>query len=183
MSVPFHPFQLDRRLRIVRWMVWLAFVVLLVAFFRTQILGHGAFQLQSEHNRLKPITLPAPRGLLLDRNGKVIAENIPGYTIALLPDDTAKLRATLHKIAPIVHLDSEDVARVLQRYLRAPYQPALVMAGAPLDVVAALEERRLEIPGLFIQTEPRRYYPDSGVASHLIGNVGEITEDELAAKR
>jgi penicillin-binding protein 2 len=57
------------------------------------------------------------------------------------------------------------------------------MPCAPLDVVAALEERRLEIPGLFIQTEPRRYYPDSGVAAHLIGSVGEITEDELTAKR
>ncbi|HEY6807970.1 MAG TPA: penicillin-binding protein 2 [Gemmatimonadales bacterium] len=183
MSVPFHPFQLDRRLRVVRWLVWGTFSVLLIAFFRTQILGHGAFQLQSEHNRLKPITLPAPRGLLLDRNGKIIAENIPGYTISLLPDDTTKLRATLRKIAPIVHLDSGDVDRVLQRYARAPYQPVLVMAGAPLDMVAALEERRLEIPGLFIQTEPRRYYPDSGVAAHLVGNVGEITEDELASKR
>jgi penicillin-binding protein 2 len=127
MTVPFHPFQLDRRLRVVRWLVWGTFGVLLIAFFRTQILGHGAFQLQSEHNRLKPITLPAPRGLLLDRNGKIIAENIPGYTIALLPDDTAKLRATLLKIAPIVRLDSVDVARVLQRYQRAPYQPAVAV--------------------------------------------------------
>ncbi|HSC58182.1 MAG TPA: penicillin-binding transpeptidase domain-containing protein, partial [Gemmatimonadales bacterium] len=78
---------------------------------------------------------------------------------------------------------SEAIARVLDRFLRAPYQPALVMANAPADLVAQLEERRINIPGLYIQAEPRRYYPDSGAAAHLLGTVGEVTEDERNSPR
>jgi penicillin-binding protein 2 len=178
MSAPFHPFALDRRYRMTRWLVLGVFTVLVIAFFRTQILGYSRYRLQSETNRLKEIVVPAPRGLILDRNGKVLADNIPGYTVSLLPDDTAKLRTRLIQIAPFADLDSEAIDRVLQRFLRAPYQPALVMANAPPDLVAQLEERRLNIPGLFIQAEPRRFYPDSGAAAHLLGTVGEVTEDE-----
>src|SRR5207302_8975900 len=120
----FHPYLLDRRLRVTHALVWGAFVVIGIGFFRTQILEHGRFKLQSETNRLRPITLPAPRGIITDRNGKVLADNVPGYTVALLPDDTIKLRATLKVMAPIVKLAGPDIDRVLQRYRRAPYQPA-----------------------------------------------------------
>jgi len=179
----FHPHLLDQRLRVVRVVVWATLGVIIIAFFRTQILGHGRFQLQSENNRLRPITLPAPRGIIRDRNGKVLADNVPGYTVALLPDDTIKLRATLKVMAPIVKLNAADIDRVLQRYRRAPYQPALVLANASFAVISALEERRVEIPGLVIQTEPKRYYPDSSIASHLVGYVGEATEQEIASPR
>ena len=179
----FHPHLLDQRLRVLRVVVWATLGVIVIAFFRTQILGHGRFQLQSENNRLRPITLPAPRGIITDRNGRVLADNVPGYTVALLPDDTTKLRATLRVMAPIVHLDSAAIDHVLQRYRRAPYQPALVVANASFAVISALEERRVEIPGLVIQTEPKRYYPDSALASHLVGYVGEATEQEIAAPR
>jgi len=178
-----HPHLLDRRLRAVRSFVWVVLGVLLVAFFRTQILGHGKYQLQSESNRLRPIPLFAPRGIIFDRNGKVLADNVPGYTVSLLPGPAANLRATLARIAPIARLDNTAIQRVLQRAARAPYQPALVIADVPFSVVSALEERRLEIPGLLIQTEPKRYYPDTTVAAHLVGYLGEVTEQERGTQR
>jgi penicillin-binding protein 2 len=178
-----HPHLLDRRLGAVKMIVWVVLGVLLVAFFRTQILGHGKYQLQSESNRLRPIPLPAPRGLIFDRNGKVLADNVPGYTVSLLPGPAANLRATLARIAPIAQLDAAAIQRVLQRAAKAPYQPALVIADVPFAVVSALEERRLEIPGLLIQTEPKRYYPDSTIAAHLVGYLGEVTEAERATQR
>ena len=178
-----HPHLLDQRLRWVTTFVWLVLGVLLVAFFRTQILGHGKYQLQAQSNRLRPIPLPAPRGMIFDRNGKVLAENVPGYSVSLLPGPPANLRATLARIAPIAHLDSADILRVLQRAVKAPYQPALVIADVPFAVVSALEERRLEIPGLLIQTEPKRHYPDTTVGAHLVGYLGEVTEGERATQR
>ncbi len=178
-----HPHLLDRRLRAVRMFVWAVLGVLLVAFFRTQILGHGKYQLQSESNRLRPIPLPAPRGIIFDRNGKVLADNVPGYTVSLLPGPPANLRATLARIAPIAHLDNVAILRVLQRAAHAPYQPALVIADVPFAIVSALEERRLEIPGLLIQSEPKRYYPDTTIAAHLVGYLGEVTEGERATQR
>jgi len=179
----FHPHLLDRRLGMARTGVWIVIGILILSFFRTQILGHGKYQLQSETNRLRPIPLPAPRGIIYDRNGRVLAENVPGYTVSLLPGLEANLRSTLARIAAIANIDSIEIERVIQRARKAPYQPALVLGDAPFSVVSALEERRVAIPGLLIQAEPKRSYPDTAVVAHLIGYVGEVTEGERATKR
>src|SRR6266571_4556617 len=160
----FHPHLLDRRLRVARAVVWLVIGVFVVVFFRTQILEHGKYRLQSELNRLRPIPLPAPRGLIMDRNGKVLAENVPGYTVSLLPGDEDSLRATL-------------------RRSRAPYLPVMVLTNAKFELVSALEERRVIFPGLLIQPEPKRHYPDSSLVAHLVGYVGEVTEAERGQRR
>jgi len=177
------PHLLDAKLRAARVFVWISIGVITIAYFRTQILGYGKYELQSESNRLRPITLPAPRGVIVDRHGAVIAENVPGYTVALLPAPEAVLRQRLGLIARFVHLDSAAIERVLQRYRRAPYQSALVLADAPFDVVSELEERRLTLPGIVIQSEPKRHYPDSGVVAHLVGIVGEVTEQDRTNRR
>jgi penicillin-binding protein 2 len=180
----FHPHLLDRRLRLARGVVWGALATLVIVFFRTQILEHSAFQLQSETNRLRPIPLPAPRGIITDRNGKILAENVTGYTVSLLPAaDQDSLRATLKRLAPIVKLDSQAIERVLVRYRRTPYLPISVLSSATFEVVSALEERRLLFPGLLIQPEPKRHYPDSSLAAHLVGYVGELTEAERSQQR
>src|SRR5213596_311038 len=179
----FHPHLLDRRLRVARAVVWLVIGVFVVVFFRTQILEHGKYRLQSELNRLRPIPLPAPRGLIMDRNGKVLAENVPGYTVSLLPGDQDSLRAVLRRLAPLVKLDEAEIGRVLTRYRRAPYLPVMVLPNAKFELVSALEERRLIFPGLLIQPEPKRHYPDSSLVAHLVGYVGELTETERAQRR
>ena len=180
----FHPHLLDRRLRLVRLVVWVAVAALVIVFFRTQILEHSKYQLQSETNRLRPIPLPAPRGIITDRNGKVLAENVPGYTVSLLPGaDEDSLHATLRHIAPIVKLDSVGIERVLARYRRTPYLPVTVVPNATFAIVSALEERRLIFPGLLIQPEPKRHYPDSTLVAHLVGYIGEVTEAERAQRR
>ncbi len=175
--------QLEAKLRAARFFVWISIAVITIAYFRTQILGYGKYELQSESNRLRPITLPAPRGVIVDRHGAVIAENVPGYSIALLPGPEPELRKRLRQIARFVDLDSAAIERVLQRYRRAPYQSALVIADAPFDVVSELEERRLILPGIVIQSEPKRHYPDSAVVAHLVGIVGEVTEQDRVGRR
>jgi len=180
----FHPHLLERRLRLTRAVVWGAGIALVLVFFRTQILEHSKYQLQSETNRLRPIPLPAPRGIITDRNGKVLAENVTGYTVSLLPTtDEDSLRATLRRIGSIVKLDSLAIERVLVRYRRAPYLPVSVVPSVTFEVVSALEERRLILPGLLIQAEPKRHYPDSSLVAHLVGYVGELTEAERAQRR
>src|SRR5438094_61113 len=179
----FHPHLLDRRLRVARAVVWAVMGLIVAVFFRTQILEHGKYRLQSELNRLRPIPLPAPRGLIMDRNGKVLAENVPGYTVSLLPGDEASLRATLRRLAPLVKLDSAELTRVLLRHSRAPYLPVTVLTNAKFELVSALQERRVIFPGLLIQPEPKRHYPDSSLVAHLVGYVGEITEAERAQQR
>src|SRR5207247_10245865 len=91
----FHPHLLDRRLRVARAVVWAIMGLIVVVFFRTQILEPGKYRLQSALNRLRPITLPAPRGLIMDRNGKVLAENVAGYTVSLRPGHQSSLPTVL----------------------------------------------------------------------------------------
>ncbi|HET7379676.1 MAG TPA: penicillin-binding protein 2 [Gaiellales bacterium] len=180
----FHQHLLERRLRLARAVVWVALAALVIVFFRTQILEHSKYQLQSETNRLRPIPLPAPRGIITDRNGKILAENVPGYTVSLLPaTNEDSLRAMLHRLAPLVKLDSGGIERVLVRYRRAPYLPLPVVPNATFTLISQLEERRLLFPGLLIQPEPRRHYPDSSLVAHLVGYIGEVTEAERTQRR
>lgn len=177
------PHQLDARLRGARFLVWFAVAIIGIAYFRTQIVDHGKYELQSENNRLRQVTLRAPRGVIVDRHGKVIAENVPGYTVALLPANEAQVRRRLQEIAPLVRLRPADIERLIQRYRRAPYQNLVVLTDAPFDVVSALEERRLMYRWIVTQIEPKRHYPDSTAVAHLVGIVGEVTDQDLANQR
>src|SRR5687767_15959993 len=89
----FHPNDLARRARGASWMLVLLFLVLLGAFFRTQVLRNSEYALKSESNRLREVPLPAPRGIIYDRNDQIIAENVPGYSVAMLSPAGDSLRA------------------------------------------------------------------------------------------
>jgi penicillin-binding protein 2 len=181
--VSFHPNDLARRARVASWALAALFVVLLGAFFRTQIVQNSRYALQSEENRLREVPLPAPRGIIYDRHNQVIAENIPGYSVSLLSPTADSLRASLERLATIIQLSPEQIELSVRRYKRAPNRPTVVLSDASFDVVSVLEERRIEFPGLIIQSAPKRYYPDGSVVASLVGYVGEITESELASPR
>ena len=178
--VAFHPFQLARRGALAFRIIAATFTLLALSFFRLQMLEHHEYELKSESNRLRPLSLVAPRGLILDRRGQVIAENVPGYSVSLLAANVQALEGMIAQLAAVLPLDSEQVRRVIHRYRAAPYEPALVVKDASFALVSELEERRSTIPGLVIQTEPKRFYPDSTAVAHLVGYVGEVTEQELA---
>lgn len=175
----FHSFLLAQRGDAATRVLLVVFGLLALQFFRLQILQHTQYDLKSESNRLRPVRLAAPRGLILDRRGRIIAENVPGYSVLLLAANEDSLMAMLGRLRPLTALDSEQTRRVLSRFRSAPYEPTLVVKDAPFDLVSTLEERRAMLPGLVIQTEPKRAYPDSTAVAHLVGYLGEVTEQEL----
>lgn len=175
----FHPFAMAQRGTMAARVLLAVFALLLVQFLRLQVLEHSKYQLRSESNRLRPVPLVAPRGLIRDRRGAIIAENVPGYSVLLLAYKVDSLRAMLRRLQPIVQLDSLALRRIMARHRALPYEPTLIVKDAPFALVSQLEERRSELPGLVIQTEPKREYPDSTAVAHLVGYVGEVTEQEL----
>jgi len=160
-----------------------AFLLLLSAFFRAQILGYEVYRLKAEQNRLRQVPLLAPRGAILDRNGEIIADNIPGYTVKLFAGREDSLRAVLSRMSAMVSLDSAATEAIVRRWRGARYQPALVSTGSTFENVSKLEEHRYILPGLVVQTEPRRVYPSATAVAHLVGYVTEVTEGELASNR
>ncbi|NOT08775.1 MAG: penicillin-binding protein 2 [Gemmatimonadales bacterium] len=161
----------------------LTFLILTGAFFRAQVLGYKDFRLQSEKNRLRQVPLLAPRGAIVDRNNLIIADNQPGYTVKLFAPSVDSMRAVLARLGTIVALDSGAVDIIIRRFRTAQYQPALVFTGADFGVVSRLEEHRYLLPGLVVQTEPRRIYRGGAAIAHLVGYVGEVSEEEIARGR
>jgi penicillin-binding protein 2 len=106
----FDSYRLRERAEIARLVLIGAFLVLAGAFFRTQVIQHDKFQLKAETNRLRPIPLTPPRGSILDRNGRVLAENVPGYSVKLLASSTDSLLSVLDRVRRYVPLDLQRVA-------------------------------------------------------------------------
>jgi penicillin-binding protein 2 len=175
--------RVRERADIARWGLVGAFLVLSGAFFRTQIIQHDKFQLKAETNRLRPIPLTPPRGAILDRRGRIIAENVPGYSVKLLAPNRDSLRAVLARVNQFVPIDTSDVTEILRRFTAARYQPVVVFGDATFETIARLEEHRAALPGLVIQSEPKRLYPAGKAVAHLVGYVSEVTESDLAANR
>ena len=105
----FDSYQVRERATMARLVLSLVFAILIGAFFRTQILQHDKYQLRAETNRLRAIPLEPPRGPILDRNGRVIAENLPGFSVKLLATSADSLRAVLGRLGAVVPFDSSDV--------------------------------------------------------------------------
>jgi penicillin-binding protein 2 len=182
MSV-FSPDRLRDRSARMQGVLAVTFLLLAAAFFRAQVLGYQDYRLQSEKNRLRQVPLMAPRGAILDRNGGVIAENVPGYTVKLFAPSVDSMRAVLGRLQRVIPIDSAGIEGIARRFHAAQYQPALVYAGADFATVSKLEEHRYLLPGLVIQTEPRRVYQAGSAVAHLVGYVGEVSDSELKRER
>jgi penicillin-binding protein 2 len=179
----FHPNDVARRARLVRGLLTVVMAARGLAFFRVQVLRSSQYALQADGNRLREVPLVAPRGIIYDRTGEIIAENLPGYTVSLLSPSADSLRSALDALGKIVPIDQSHRNLVLRRYERARSQPAIIFNDAPFEVVSALEEHRVQFPELIIQSSPKRFYPDGEAVSAVVGYIGEISELELALPR
>ncbi len=166
--------------RLARWLVVLVIVGLAVQFFRVQILKHTTYALRSDENRIRALTIPAARGTIYDRKGRVLAENVPGYSIVVLPSSVDSLRSVLQTLAEILGHSRERVDALIERYRQHPNRPVTVESDASFAEVAAIEERRVELPGgIVIETAPKRHYPAGPILAHVVGYVGEVSDSDL----
>lgn len=179
----FHPNAVQGRARVASALLFFAFLFLAGSFFRTQVLQGARYVLKSEENRLRELPLPAPRGVIVDRTGKVIAENLPGYEIALLVRTEDSLRVMMRRIGELVPVSPEQTGAAVRRFRREPTRPTVLFPDAPFALVSVLEERRVQFPGLIIQSSPKRYYPNGPAVAALVGYTGEISEAELGQER
>ncbi len=172
----------SQRLRqglLARGVVLALLAFLIVPLYRLQIRSTEQFALQARQNRMRPLVVRAPRGTIYDRQGRVVAENIVGYEVLLMPAPETQLREKVRQLQPVLGLDSASIEAAFVRYRRAAHLPMTVMGDAPPEGVARLEERRFAFPDVLVQEYPKRHYPAGPAVAHFIGYIGEISEEQL----
>jgi penicillin-binding protein 2 len=135
----------------------------------------------SDKNRLKELKIPAPRGLMLDRNGQILVQNLLGFEAVALPqyvEDLEKLSAT---VGPIIGVEPDRVLKRIEkgRQLNGPFSAVKIKEGLSRDEVVRLKKLRLEISGLEIRESILRNYPLGENGAQLFGYVGEIDKKQL----
>ncbi len=177
-----HPHERRRRAMGAHVVVALVMGLLVASFFRIQVLGSDAWELRARENRVRQLPLPAPRGVIYDRQGRIVADNSPGYAITILPGPRSLIRATLERMGEHMEMPEARIERLLGFLARYGQQPLVVEADADFAVVSALEERRTDFPNVYIEMRPRRRYLTGQASGHVLGYMGEITSEELESE-
>jgi penicillin-binding protein 2 len=170
--------------------VFLAAVVIVLAVVTIRLVHLQVIQAEklkeiSDNNRLRTEYVPALRGRILDRRGVVLADNTPSFCAFLDPliseyrNSPSRLEETIEALAMVLGLDSDRLSRkVTREKYRAPLG-IKIKCGLSGYEVATIEERLSRLPGVRIEARPQRRYPGDGLACHLLGMVGEVTELEI----
>ncbi len=173
--------QLKKRVFRLTIVACIFFFLLLTRLWYLQVIESDRLKELSENNRLRFVPVAASRGTILDRNGAVLVDNTPSFSVAVIPQDVKDKEVLIDTLAR--HLDL-DRAELLDRWEkgkgRAKYYPIILASGITRDQLEFLEENRLRLPGLEIEVKPVRAYPEGLMAAHLLGYLGEVSEDELA---
>ncbi len=172
------------KLHATQYVVVLVLTVLAAGMWRLQIVGADNYRLLAEANRIRKIPVLAPRGRLFDREGRIIVDNYPSVSCYLLREQGRDLTADIPIIARALDLPVDQIEATMRHYASAPkYQPIPLKQDITEDEQAFIEAHRNELPELETLDEQRRLYPKDGFAAHLIGYVGEVSEEDLKSSK
>ncbi|HEU5341581.1 penicillin-binding protein 2 [Edaphobacter sp.] len=168
------------KLTAAQYLVALILVILVTGLWRLQVLGASNFRALAQANRIRNVPILAPRGRLFDRDGRLIVDNYPSVSCFLLREQVKDLDADLPLIARGLHIPVEQIQATLRRYQgTARYQPIPLKEDITPDEQAFIAAHRDELPELETLDEQRRLYPSDGFLAHVIGYVGEVSEQML----
>ncbi len=169
------------KLHSAQYLVALILAVLLAGLWRLQVLNSESFRSLAEANRVRKVPILAPRGKLFDREGRLLVDNYPSVSCYLLREQVKDIDADLPLISQGLHIPVDQILSTIHRFQIAPkYQPIPLKLDITPDEQAFIAAHRDELPELETRDEQRRLYPSDGFAAHLIGYVGEVSEQMLA---
>jgi penicillin-binding protein 2 len=148
-----------------------------IQFWNLQVVRGKTFRTLAENNRSRSVALAAPRGPLLDRDGRVLVENRPSFNVLLTPEHADDLDTEVSRLARALEIGEAQIRERVAR--RTVFRPVVVKSDVSLSDVAALEARHLELPAVSVDVVPLRSYPLAAAAAHALGRVGEISERQL----
>jgi len=168
------------RLTASQYIILVIFLILAYGLWRLQVMQSDYYSLAAEKNRIRNVPVLAPRGKILDREGRVIVDNYPSFSALLLRDSSRDLNADADLIAMGLHLNPDEVRARIKRFALMPqYQPIFLKEDITPDELQFIEAHRNELPELDTIMAHRRLYPRNGFMAHIIGYVGEVSDDML----
>lgn len=175
------------RYRVLAFCTLVLFGIITGRLVYLQVIRGPAYRQQAEENRIRPEILRAHRGRLLDRHGRVIADNAPTYHLSFDVRDRAFRKnpvaraAVVTELARVLGRDEEELRLEVDRARRAALPPITVARNLDFATLSAILERMDQLPGVEVRPQPARRYTHGTLASHLIGYLGEVSETELAS--
>jgi len=176
----------ERRLFQRRAVVMLTLVValtgiLVARMYQLQLVEHEIYTTLSDKNRVQVQSVAPPRGLIYDRNGELLAENRPVFSVTLVPELVGDMDQALASLGQLVSVSEEDLERFRRRLeeRRRPYQALPLRYDLNEQEIARLAVHRHELPGVEVAAELVRYYPHGELTAHALGYVGRINREEL----
>ncbi len=166
-----------------------------VRLFYLQVLHAAEFRELARSNFLRPEVIQAMRGMIRDRNGVLLASSIPSFTVTIDPYNEAfrgpsapgrprvKLEDSVHALAALLELDGAELLAQVEKQRRNSYQPVRVRRNLDMKMVSRIAENRASLPGVAVDMEPLRSYPQGEVGAHIIGYINEISDVELGELR
>jgi penicillin-binding protein 2 len=173
----------ERRLAALLVVTAALLTILVVRLWQVQLVQGDYYLKLSEENRLRVTPVAAPRGPIVDRDGRTLVANRPAFTVALLPLEYRHPQTETPALAKILGIDPAEITARLAEGRSRPFAPVRLRRDVPKDVVAGLEEGQLDLPGVLVEVEPVRQYVYKTLAAQIFGYVGEISEQELRRLR
>lgn len=166
-------------------------VALIILFIITVLISrmaylqlfHGpVFSIMADNNRIRLLPITAPRGAFYDRNGALLVTSRPGFSISLVPIDGPIAPTVLERLGLILGMKPEAIKnKIIQQ--DNPFEPIRIKNDAGPEIITLIQEQRNELPGVIIEVQAVRNYLDNGLAAHLFGYVGEISDIDLAKQK
>ena len=170
----------ERRIALLTGLMVVALLALLARFGQLQLLDHGTYAARAENNRVRLRAIAPNRGLILDRSGRVLAENRPAYRLVMVPERVDDVEHTLDRVDALVGLGAGERERFgLRRVRSRPFQPVTIKGNLDEREVARLALERHRLEGLEIEPYLIRHYPYGPALAHVLGYVGRLDESDL----
>jgi penicillin-binding protein 2 len=154
--------------------------LLVYRYFNLQILEYENYRVQSDRNRVHLQPISPTRGLIYDRNGVLLADNRPSYTLTVIKERVSDLNANLQLLQELLQIEEDDIVKFRQQLVTArPFEQVPLKFRLSPEDIAVLAVNRYRMPGIEVKAELARYYPQGEYFAHAVGYVGRINVAEL----
>ncbi len=171
---------LNRQLKKATIVVLVFFVALILRLWYLQVVTGWKYREKSEKNRIHLQDISPLRGMIFDRNGRLLVDNKAGYDLCVIPEDVQDSAGLLRRLNSLIGIDIDQARQRFRKGLGGlPFKPVRIKGNISRDELATIETHRFNLPGITIQVRPQRHYLYDHLAVHVLGYLGEITEQQL----